>query len=70
MIKNVIAQAEVSNFLLEDQFWLLLARIAEIRAHDSNHEVTVRLLEPTEFEIIASNAKAWKQFITELTGPI
>ena len=69
MIKNVIAQVEISNFLLEDQFWLLPARMADIRAQASKHEVMVRFLEPTEFEIIASDAKAWKQFIAELNGP-
>ena len=69
MIKNVISQAAVSNFLLEDHIWLLPARMDDIRAQDSKHEVTIRFLEPTEFEIIASDAKAWKQFIAELNGP-
>ena len=32
VIKNVIAQAVVSNCLLEDQFRLLPARMADIRA--------------------------------------
>ena len=68
MIKNVIAQDEISNFILEDQFRLLPARMDDIRAQASKHEVTVIFLEPTEFEIIASDAKAWKQFIAELIG--
>ena len=69
MIKNVISQDVVSNYLLEDQFQLLPTRMADIRAQDSKHEVTIRFLEPTEFEIIASDDKAWKQFIAELNGP-
>ena len=69
VIKNVIPQAAVSNFLLEDQFWLLPARMADIRAQASKLEFTIRFLEPTEFEIIASNAKAWRKFIVELNGP-
>ena len=44
--------------------------MADIRAHASKHEVTVIFLEPAEFEIIAFDAKAWKQFIAELNGPI
>ena len=68
VIKNVIAQAAVSNYLLEDRFWLLWERMADIRAHASKHEVTVKFLEPTESEIIASDAKAWKQFIADLNG--
>ena len=56
VIKNVTAQAVVSNFLLDDHFHLLQARMADIRAQDSKHEVTVRFLEPAEFEIISSYA--------------
>ena len=70
VIKNVIAQDAVSNCLLEDQFRLLPARMADIRAQDSKHEVAIRFLEPAEFEIISSDAKTWKEFIAELTGPI
>ena len=69
VIKNVIAQDAVSKFLLEDQFQLLPARVVDIRAQASKHEVTVRFLEPTLFEIIASDAKVWKQFIANLNGP-
>ena len=69
MLKNVIAQAVVSNYLLEDQIRLLPTRMEDIRAQISKHEVTVKFLEPAEFEIIASDAKAWKQFIADLIGP-
>ena len=69
VIKSVIAQAAMSNFLLEDQLRVLPARTADIKAQPSKHEVTVRFLEPTDFEFIVSNAMAWKQFITELIGP-
>ena len=70
VLENVIAQAIVTNYLLEDQFQLLPARMADIKAQSSKHEVTIIFLEPTEFEIIASDAKAWKQFIVDLNGPI
>ena len=65
MIKNVISEVEISNFLLEDQFWLLPASMADIRAQASKHEVMIRFLKPAGFEIIASDAKAWKQFIAK-----
>ena len=68
VIRNVIAQAVVSNFLSEDQFQLLPAKMVDIRAQASKHEVTVKFLEPTESEIISSDAKAWKQFIADLNG--
>ena len=70
VIKNVIAQVAVSNFLLEYQLRLLPTRMADIRAQISKHEVTVRFLVPAEFEIIAYDAKAWTQLISDLNGPI
>ena len=66
----MIAQATVSNCLLEDQLQVIPARMADIKAQDSKHEVTVIFLEPAEFEIIVSDAMPWKQFMAELTGPI
>ena len=69
VIKGVIAQAAVSNFLLEDQLRVISARVVDIKTWISKHEVTVRFLEPTDFGIIASDAMVWKQFINELTGP-
>ena len=69
VIKSVIAQAVVSNFLLEDRFRILPASTADIKARASKNEVTVRFLEPVDFEFIVSNAMAWRHFITELTGP-
>ena len=64
----MIAQDAVSNCLLEDQFRLLPTRMVDIRAQDSKHEVTDSFLEPAKFEIIALDAKEWKQFIVELSG--
>ena len=66
MIKSVISQAVVRNFLLEDQLRVIPARMADIKTQVSKHEVTMRFLEPTEFEIIVSDVVAWKQFIIEL----
>ena len=65
----MIAQAAVSNCLLEDQLRILPTRMEDIRSQASKHEVTVRFLEPTDFEFIVSDAMAWKLFIIELTGP-
>ena len=69
VIKSMVAQAAVSNFLLEDQLRVTPPRVADIKTQLSKHEVMVRFLEPTNFGIIPSDAKAWKQFINELTGP-
>ena len=63
VLKSVIAQAAISNCLLEDQLRVLPARMANIKAQASKNEVTVRFLGPSDFEIIVSDSMAWKQFI-------
>ena len=69
VLKIVIAQAAVSNHLLEDQLRLILARVANIKSQVSKHEVIIRFLESLEFETIAIDANIWKQFINEVVGP-
>ena len=44
--------------------------MADIKAQDSKHEVTVKFLDPVDFEFIVLDSMAWKQFIDGLTGPI
>ena len=68
MLKSVIAQAAVSNCLLEDQIRMLPARMENIKAQAAKHEVTVIFLEPSDFEKIVTDDMAWKQFIDELAG--
>ena len=65
VIKSLVAQATVSNFLLE-YLQVTHARVADIRGQLSKHEVTVIILEPTDFETIYSDASVWKQFINSL----
>ena len=69
VIKSLLAQAPVSNFLIEYLMRVTPPRVADIKSQLSKLEVTVKFLELTEFETIASNASAWKQFINSLTGP-
>ena len=69
VIKCLVAQAAVSNCLLEDRLQVTPPKVADIKTQLSKHEVTVRFLEPSNFETIASDAVAWKQFRNELTGP-
>ena len=69
VLRTVIAQATVSNYLLEDQLELIPARMANIKAQVSKHEVTIRFLEPSEFETIVTDANTWRHFINEVVGP-
>ena len=42
--------------------------MANIKAWDAKHEVTVIFLEPSDFEEIVTDAMAWKPFMDELAG--
>ena len=68
MVKGLVAEVAVNNFLLEDQLRVTPPRVAEIKSQLSKHEVTDRFLEPTDFETIATDVVAWKQFMNGLTG--
>ena len=69
VLKTAIAQATVSSHLLEDQLRLIPARVTNIKYQVSKHEITIRFLEPSGFEIIATDANIWKKFINDLAGP-
>ena len=69
MVKILVAQATVSDFLLEDQLRDTPLRAAEIKSQLLIHEVTVRLLEPMDFRTITTDAATWKQFMDGLAGP-
>ena len=67
VINILVAQAGVSNCLLEDLLGVTLARVAYIKGQLEKHEVMVIFLEPIDFQTIASDASTWKQFVDSLT---
>ena len=69
VVKNLVAQAMVSNFLIEYQLRVNPPKAAEIKSQLDIHEVTVRLLEPIDFKTIVGEADAWRKFIGGSTGP-
>ena len=69
VVKTLVPQAAVSNCLLEYLLRVTPTRVADIKGQLAKHEVIVIFLELTEFETIASDASAWKQFINSLIGP-
>ena len=62
VVKNWVAQAAVSNCLLENLLSVTPPKVAEIKSQLAIHEVTVRLLEPIDFKIIAAEIDAWREF--------
>ena len=68
VLKTVIDQAAVNNHLLEDQLHLIPSRVANIKSQAAKHEITIRFLEPSGFETIATDANIWKQFINDVVG--
>ena len=69
VIKSLVDQAAVSNFLLEDHIRVTPARLAEIQSQLSVDEVTVRILEPMDFKTITADATTLKQFMDGLAWP-
>ena len=69
IVKGLVAQAAINNFLLEDQLRVTPQKVVEIRSRLALHEVLVRVLEPMDFRTIAVDAAMWKQFVDGLARP-
>ena len=69
ILKTEIAHAAVSIHLLEDQLRLIPARIAGIKTQATQHEITIRFLEPFGFENIAAETNVWIKFMNKQAGP-
>ena len=68
-MKDVVAHAVVSIHLLEDQLHLSPARIKVVKNQAAKYEINIHFLEPSEFESIAAESQAWKQFFNDKAGP-
>ena len=69
ILKTEVAHGAVSIHLLEDQLRLIPARIAGIKTQATQHEITIRFLEPPGFENIEAEANVWRNFMNEQAGP-
>ena len=69
VVRNWVAQASISNFLLEYLLRVTPPKAMKIKSHLAIHEVTVRLLEPMDFKTIVVEVVAWKEFIGGSVGP-
>ena len=69
VLRTIIAQEAVSNHLLEDQLRFIPSKMASIKDQVAKHEVTIRFLEPSEFETIVIDAHISKDLINEVVEP-
>ena len=69
ILRDEVAYSMVCVQLLEDQLRLSSARIEVIKNQAAKFEINIRFLEPSEFENIASEALAWKNFLNNRAGP-
>ena len=69
VVKTQIAQAYVSDYLLEDLYILTPAKVTNVETQLAIHEVTMRLLEPVDYQTITEEANAWGEYISKPTGP-
>ena len=68
VLKNWVAQASISNCLLENLLRETPPKAVEIKSQLDVHGVTVRLLDPIDFKTIAAEADAWSEFIGRSAG--
>ena len=45
------------------------ARIEVVKNQAAKYEINIRFLEPSKFETISAEAKAWKKFFNDQVGP-
>ena len=69
ILKTERVHEAVSIHLLEDHLSLIPARIAGVKAQAAQHEITIRFLEPSGFENIATEENVWRKFMNEQAGP-
>ena len=69
ILKDAVARAAVSIYLLEDQLRLSPSRIEVVKNHAAKFEIDIRFLEPSEFENLAAEAQVWKNFLYDQAGP-
>ena len=69
ILKNVVAHAAISIYLLEYQLCLSPTRIEGVKTQATKYEINIRFLEPSGFEGITTDAHAWRKFISEQASP-
>ena len=69
VVNILVAQVEVSNFLLEYHLMVTPPKAVEIKSQLAIHEVTIKLLDPIDFKTITVEADAWRKLIGGLAGP-
>ena len=68
-VNTWLAQASVSNHILEDIYKLTPPKVTKVESQLVVHEVNVRLLEPIDYRTILEEANAWDDYISRKTGP-
>ena len=69
ILGNEVDHSAISIQLLEDQLCLSAAKIEAIKNQAAKFEINIQFLEPCTFEGIASEALAWKKFLSAQAGP-
>ena len=69
VVKTWIAQASVSNYLLEALYRLTPPKVTAVETQLVVHKVTVRLVEPIDYQTITEEANAWGEHISRPAGP-
>ena len=69
VVKILIAQAVVNNYLLEDLLRLTPPKVTKVESQLCVHEITVRMLESVDYRTIIEQDNARGEFIERPAGP-
>ena len=69
MVTTWIAQASVSNYLLEYLYRLTPTKVTNVEAQLAVHEVAVIFMEPVDYRTITEVANALGEYISKPAGP-
>ena len=69
VLRSEVDHSAIDVQLLEDQLRLSAARIEAIKNKATKFDINIQFLEPCAFEGIASEALAWKKFLSAKAGP-
>ena len=64
-----VAEASVSNYILEDLYRTTPKRVTRVETQLVVHEVTLQMLESINYQTSAEGANAWGGYISSLAGP-
>ena len=68
-IHHCVGQDSIKEYFLEDICKATAEGVAHIETKLSIHEVTLQVLEPIKYKVIAEEDNVWEGYISNVAGP-